>query len=179
MTTNNPLDVQVGGDHYKRFKIQPIEFIMANGLGFIEGNIIKYACRHQFKDGAKDVKKVIHYGELLLALNYKEGVEAAPAEPKLPKLTLEGESKLEGLARLLKTCLELHGEDAVEEAIRPTLDEWEAKKPKDEEPEAVFVPGPEVPYVQEPVLEEAPSVEAHHYQDQSVYTKKKKARYEN
>jgi hypothetical protein len=66
------LDKQVAGSHYKKHKIQPIEFIHANGLGFIEGSVIKYICRHEFKNGAEDLKKVIHYCELLLELQYKE-----------------------------------------------------------------------------------------------------------
>ena len=70
------LDKQVGGGHYKQFKIQPIEFITKNGLGFIEGNIIKYICRHPFKDQVKDVDKVIHYCELLKQLTYEIAPEA-------------------------------------------------------------------------------------------------------
>ena len=66
----NPLDGQVGGSHYKDMKIQPIEFITANNLGFCEGNVIKYICRHSSKNGAEDIKKVIHYCELLLATKY-------------------------------------------------------------------------------------------------------------
>lgn len=68
------LDVQVGGNHYKQFKIQPIEFITKNNIGFIEGNVIKYICRHQFKNGVQDVEKVKHYCDLLLDLSYKREV---------------------------------------------------------------------------------------------------------
>lgn len=67
---NNPLQSQVGGNHYKDLKIQPIEFIHANGLDFLQGNIIKYATRHKNKNGAEDVKKIIHYAELILKLEY-------------------------------------------------------------------------------------------------------------
>jgi hypothetical protein len=67
---NNPLDSQVGGTHYKDLKIQPIEYIYANGLDFFQGNIIKYATRHKNKNGAEDVKKIIHYAELILKLEY-------------------------------------------------------------------------------------------------------------
>lgn len=67
---NNPLQSQVGGTHYKYLKIQPIEFIYANGLDFLQGNIIKYATRHKNKNGAEDVKKIIHYAELILKLEY-------------------------------------------------------------------------------------------------------------
>ena len=64
------LQKQVGGAHYAEMAIQPIEFITANDLSFLEGNIIKYVCRHQNKNGADDIKKAIHYCELLLQLKY-------------------------------------------------------------------------------------------------------------
>jgi len=60
------LDTQVGGDHYKSMPIQPVEFIQKNDLGFIEGNIVKYICRWRSKGGIDDVRKVIHYAELLI-----------------------------------------------------------------------------------------------------------------
>lgn len=62
----NPFSLQVGGSHYKSMKIQPVEFILANGLGFCEGNIIKYTCRYKQKGGVQDLRKVIHYAELLI-----------------------------------------------------------------------------------------------------------------
>ena len=64
------LSLQVGGDHYKTMAIQPVEFITANNLGFLEGNIVKYVCRHHAKNGAEDIKKAIHYCELLLQTMY-------------------------------------------------------------------------------------------------------------
>jgi hypothetical protein len=66
------LDKQEGGGHYKEFTIQPIEFITANDLSFLEGNIIKYVCRHKKKNGADDIKKAMHYCELLLQMEYGE-----------------------------------------------------------------------------------------------------------
>lgn len=60
------LDTQVGGDHYKRMKIQPVEFIVANDIPYREANIIKYICRHKFKGGRQDVEKVMHYAAMLL-----------------------------------------------------------------------------------------------------------------
>jgi hypothetical protein len=59
------LDVQIGGGHYKTMKIQPIEFTLANNLGFCEGNVIKYVCRYKDKGGIEDINKAIHYLELL------------------------------------------------------------------------------------------------------------------
>lgn len=63
---------QVGGTHYTDMKIQPIEFINANNLGFMEGNIIKYAARHKAKNGAEDIRKIIHYAKLILKYQYGE-----------------------------------------------------------------------------------------------------------
>jgi hypothetical protein len=44
------LDKQHGGSHYKKFTIQPAEFINENKFLFAEGNAIKYICRHSMKD---------------------------------------------------------------------------------------------------------------------------------
>ena len=67
--TESALDRQVGGEHYKNdFKIQPIEFITANKLSFIQGSIIKYICRYNKKNGKEDIDKAIHYCELLKEL---------------------------------------------------------------------------------------------------------------
>jgi len=66
------LDRQQGGDHYRQFNIQPIEFIRGNNLGFIEGNIIKYVCRYKAKNGKEDLLKAQHYLELLVQLEYPE-----------------------------------------------------------------------------------------------------------
>ena len=66
------LDIQIGGDHYKDCKIQPVEYIHANQLDYFEGNVIKYVTRHRTKgEGKKDIEKAIHYAELILELYYK------------------------------------------------------------------------------------------------------------
>jgi len=64
------LSNQIGGSHYKDMKIQPVEFITANNLTFLEGNVVKYISRHHAKNGADDVKKAIHYCELILKTVY-------------------------------------------------------------------------------------------------------------
>ena len=61
-----PKDKQIGGEHYKNMKIQPSEFIVANELGWYEGNAVKYICRHRQKGGKQDLEKAIHYLELAL-----------------------------------------------------------------------------------------------------------------
>ena len=67
------LNTQVGGQHYRDFPIQPIEFIQKNNLGFMEGSIVKYICRHAEKGGKQDLDKIIHYAQLLKELEYEEG----------------------------------------------------------------------------------------------------------
>ena len=62
---------QVGGDHYKTCKIQPVDYIVENNLTFLEGNVVKYITRHRRKgEGARDIEKVIHYCELILEKDY-------------------------------------------------------------------------------------------------------------
>ena len=56
---------QVGGDHYKNYAIQPIEFIHKNNIPFIEGCIVKYIIRWKDKGGLKDLDKIRHYIDLL------------------------------------------------------------------------------------------------------------------
>ena len=62
---------QIGGNHYKDCKIQPTEFIHANNIPFIEGNIIKYVVRHRSKNGIEDLKKARHYIDLLINFEYE------------------------------------------------------------------------------------------------------------
>jgi hypothetical protein len=57
---------QVGGSHYKKYQIQPVEFIIKNNIGFVEGNIIKYILRFKEKGGVQDLLKAKHYIELLI-----------------------------------------------------------------------------------------------------------------
>lgn len=56
---------QVGGTHYKRFKIQPAEFCHKNNIPYLEATAIKYLCRWRGKGGFEDLDKAIHFIELL------------------------------------------------------------------------------------------------------------------
>ena len=69
-----PLATQVGGQHYKKFKIQPVEYVHANNLGYFEGSVIKYVSRWRDKGGIDDLKKAIHFIELLIELEAKKDV---------------------------------------------------------------------------------------------------------
>lgn len=69
---SSPLDKQVGGQHYKDLKIQPVEYIHANKIPFCEGNVIKYVSRWRDKGGIADLEKAKHFIELLIELEKKE-----------------------------------------------------------------------------------------------------------
>lgn len=66
------LNQQIGGSHYKDMRIQPVEFILANNLGFCVGNCIKYLCRYKNKNGKEDLLKAKHYIELLIEAEYAD-----------------------------------------------------------------------------------------------------------
>ena len=68
----NALDKQIGGDPYKGFKIQPVEFTVKNNLSFLQGCIIKRICRYKAKNGRQDLEKIKHEVDLLIEL---EGIE--------------------------------------------------------------------------------------------------------
>lgn len=70
MTT--ALNKQEGGNHYKDMKIQPVEFITANKIPYLPANVIKYVSRYTNKNGAEDIKKAIHYCQLILELEYPD-----------------------------------------------------------------------------------------------------------
>jgi hypothetical protein len=61
------LNTQVGGTHYTRMTIQPLEYVLANGIGFVEGCVIKYVSRWQHKGGVEDLKKARDFLNKLIA----------------------------------------------------------------------------------------------------------------
>ena len=64
-------DKQIGGSHYKKMKIQPSQFVIENELLFPEGNVIKYICRHKYKNGKEDLEKAVHFIEMIIERDYK------------------------------------------------------------------------------------------------------------
>lgn len=64
------LSKQIGGDHYKKYSYQPVEFSVQAKLSFIQGSIVKYIVRYEDKNGVEDIQKVIHYAELAKELKY-------------------------------------------------------------------------------------------------------------
>jgi hypothetical protein len=64
--SESALDIQIDGSHYKNMAIQPIVYIYANQLPFIEGNIVKYVSRWKNKNGIKDLEKARHLIDMLI-----------------------------------------------------------------------------------------------------------------
>ena len=64
--STRPLEVQVGGDHYKEMAIQPMEYSMANKLDACQHTIIKYVTRFRDKGGIQDLEKAKHCIDLLI-----------------------------------------------------------------------------------------------------------------
>ena len=75
--------------HYGEESIQPAEYIERNGLDFFQGNVVKYVTRHKAKDGAKDIKKAIHYLEMILENQYPKTECATGAEEMDPLIGKE------------------------------------------------------------------------------------------
>lgn len=60
------LNTQVGGDHYAKCAIQPIDYIMANGPDYLQGNVIKYVTRYKNENGVEDLEKAAHYLRIMI-----------------------------------------------------------------------------------------------------------------
>jgi|GEM_PF-6259930 len=71
-TGKSSLSYQIGGSHYQNMAIQPIEYIHANKMPYMEANVVKYISRHRDKNGAEDVRKAIQYCEMILEMEYGE-----------------------------------------------------------------------------------------------------------
>lgn len=71
------LEVQIGGDHYKKLKIQPMEYSMANGLDACQHTAIKYITRFRDKGGVADLEKAKHVIDMLIEFEQKAKAEIA------------------------------------------------------------------------------------------------------
>ena len=86
---SDPYDTQVGGDHYKKMKIQPSEFINKNEMKFAEGNAIKYICRHVNKGGLQDLEKAKHYIDMIIERDYADEAKNSSVDSGV-NITYEG-----------------------------------------------------------------------------------------
>ena len=65
-----PQNKQIGGSHYKKFKIQPSQFVIENELLYPEGCVIKYIIRHRSKNGKEDLLKAKHFIDMIIERDY-------------------------------------------------------------------------------------------------------------
>lgn len=72
-------DIQVAGGHYKNKEIQPWDYIISNGIGYMEGNVIKYVSRWRDKGGIEDLRKARHYLDKLIEVN-------TAVKPEVPRV---------------------------------------------------------------------------------------------
>jgi hypothetical protein len=82
------LTKQIGGDHYHKRNIQPIEYILDNDLNFCEGCVIKYVTRWRDKGGVEDLMKAKHYLEFLIEQQMHKdhtGITEAALETHAPQ----------------------------------------------------------------------------------------------
>ena len=66
----SPLDIQIGGGHYKDYTIQPVEFFIANQTPYAEAAIIKYILRYKDKSGIEDLEKAKHLIDIIIEKEY-------------------------------------------------------------------------------------------------------------
>ena len=59
-------DIQIGGNHYRSFAVQPFEFIYRNKIPFAEGSVIKSICRWVNEGNIEDLQKARHYIDLII-----------------------------------------------------------------------------------------------------------------
>ena len=83
---NSALNKQEGGNHYKEYAIQPVQYAHANHLDFFQGSVIKYITRFRDKNGKEDLLKARHFIDMLIELEYGGGdlLWSSP-EMNLPK----------------------------------------------------------------------------------------------
>jgi hypothetical protein len=66
---------QIGGNHYRKYKVQPSQFVTENKLLYPEGCVIKYVIRHQDKGGKQDLEKAKHMIDMIIERDYEEEKE--------------------------------------------------------------------------------------------------------
>ena len=73
-TSTSAFDTQEGGDHYKGKGIQPVQYILANDMPFVEGCVVKYVSRWKDKGGVQDLLKARHFLDMLIEHHYQDAM---------------------------------------------------------------------------------------------------------
>lgn len=113
-------DTQIGGDHYRKHKIQPWdayeEWLGREGfVGNLRGNILSYLIRYKDKGGVKDLKKARHDLDKLIEVESREE-EPKPCRTYPDHPTLRCACYNYGISQ--PSC-SVHGAQTIEEMSSP------------------------------------------------------------
>ena len=70
-------EIQIGGNHYKNMKMQPVKLFALTKCTAFQANIWKYITRYKHKNGKEDIEKAMHYAQLALELNCNGNLDIA------------------------------------------------------------------------------------------------------
>lgn len=82
-------EVQIDGDHYKKYPIQPAEYCFANNIPTLEGLVIKYITRWRDKGGVNDLEKAKHCINMILEFEKKYETISSPGSIQSPQVEPE------------------------------------------------------------------------------------------
>lgn len=68
----------VGGAHYKQHTYETWDVIADWGLGYFDGNAVKYLSRWRHKNGVEDLRKARHYIDKLIEMETRVKATAEP-----------------------------------------------------------------------------------------------------
>ena len=74
----NAYNKQIGGKHYRKYKIQPAKFIMQNNISWSEGEAIVHIIRLKDKAGKEDLEKAKHYIDMIIERDYGDHTKPLP-----------------------------------------------------------------------------------------------------
>ena len=92
---------QIGGNHYSKLAIQPMEYALKNGLNYAQANVVKYVTRYKDKGGIEDLRKAIHCIELLIQHETEQVAQEWPPEERIDIISQNGNDGLHYKAELL------------------------------------------------------------------------------
>lgn len=121
--------IQIGGGHYLNKKIQPVEYIQANDLSFFQGNVVKYVTRYKDKKGSEDLKKAIHYLQMILEFEYDVLTNFSYLDENIEEVT-EFQTKEDFFGHGKEIAKELDAKDISQEQLKVYVDSVRQEKKK-------------------------------------------------
>jgi hypothetical protein len=113
--TDNANTRQVGGSHYQK-PIQHWDFVIANGIPYLEAQIMKYVFRWREKNGLQDLEKARHFLDKLIETAQPPDVVTLAKEPAPTKEDVVADLRQKATAAVNRLC-ELEGYEAARQVI--------------------------------------------------------------